>query len=243
MQNMKRDNEDIDEGKKKKNKKSDDDESDDEESDEESDDECDEESNEESESEEEEDRKICQETLEDTVVGYAFTVTLESHDEWESVVMIRVSITHEKELVGHLNGLVIDRDFRPRSQFHELCDSQSQELQGMGVCFCNDDGTLRYKTLNGLAKEKDDAASSGGFLQIENVSIDEAHRHKDLGIRCVKTLLEWLNVRDARERQERQQAAQLEFRNMRDTLKSEHVAGGDLWARYPKPEFRFLHAG
>lgn len=182
-----------------------------------------------------EDRKICHETLVDTVVGYAFTIKLDRHYENKSLVMIHVSITHEKENIGNLNGLIIDRDFRPRSHFHELCDSESQELQGMGVCFCNDDGTLRYKTLDGLTEEQDGAASSGGFLQIEQVSIDEAHRHKDLGIRCIKTLLQWLNVRDARERQEHKQADREAIKDL--------SAGGDMWARLSKPEYHYLHAG
>jgi hypothetical protein len=119
------------------------------------------------------------------------------------VVLISVSIMYKNDaVVGRLKGLVIDRDFRPRWQFHELCDSESQELQEMGVCFCNDDGTLRYEDLNGLTKEQDAAASSGGFLQIEEVSISEAHRRKDLGVRCVKKLLEWLNARDVRQCEE-----------------------------------------
>ena len=106
---------------------------------------------------------------------------------------------YENDSVGRLQGLVIDRNLRPRWQFHELCDSVSQELQEMSVCSCNGDGSLRYEDLDGLTEEMDAAASSGGFLQIEEVSISEAHRRKDLGVRCVKNLLEGLNARDARQ--------------------------------------------
>ena len=148
------------------------------------------------------DSLICQQRLEDETAGYAFEIKLDSHYEIESVVLISVSIMHKNDVVGRLKGLVIDRDFRPRWQFHELCDSESQELQEMGVCFCNDDGSLRYEDLNGLTREQDAAASSGGFLQIEEVSISEAHRRKDLGVRCVKKLLEWLNARDVRQCEE-----------------------------------------
>ena len=148
------------------------------------------------------DSLICQLRLEDETAGYAFEIKLDSHYEIESVVLISVSIMHKNDAVGRLKGLVIDRDFRPRWQFHELCDSESQELQEMGVCFCNDDGSLRYEDLNGLTREQDADASSGGFLQIEEVSISEAHRRKDLGVRCVKKLLEWLNARDVRQCEE-----------------------------------------
>ena len=36
----------------------------------------------------------------------------------------------------------------------------------MGVCFCNEDGSLRYKDLDSLTAEADGAASTGGFLQV-----------------------------------------------------------------------------
>ncbi len=76
----------------------------------------------------------------------------------------------------------------------------------MSVCFCNDDGSLRYEDLDGITEEQDGAASGGGFLQIEQVSISTTHRRKDLGVRCVKRLLEWLNDRDARQCPEHKQA-------------------------------------
>lgn len=64
----------------------------------------------------------------------------------------------------------------------------------------------RYEDLDGITEEQDGAASGGGFLQIEQVSISTTHRRKDLGVRCVKRLLEWLNDRDARQCQEHKQA-------------------------------------
>ena len=66
----------------------------------------------------------------------------------------------------------------------------------MGVLFCNDDGTVRYKDIDGLDARADGAASHGGFLQIEMVRLVEAHRHKDVGVRCIKALLEWMNARE-----------------------------------------------
>ena len=66
----------------------------------------------------------------------------------------------------------------------------------MGVLFCNDDGTVRFADIDGLDATADDAASHGGFLQIEMVRLDEEHRHKDVGVRCIKALLEWMNARE-----------------------------------------------
>ena len=96
--------------------------------------------------EEDGNRLICLQTLEDTTAGYCFEIKLERHYEYESVVVISVSIKYENDEIGHLQGLVIDRNFRPRWQFHELCDAESQELQEMSVCFCNDDGSLATRT-------------------------------------------------------------------------------------------------
>jgi len=72
---------------------------------------------------------ICEETLADTG-PYSFRITLSKHYEYESVVEFRVEIlSGEQYEVGHLNGRVVDRSFRPRWQFHELCDGESAELQ------------------------------------------------------------------------------------------------------------------
>ena len=180
---------------------------------------------------------ICLQTLEDTTAGYCFEIKLERHYKYDSVVVISVSIKYKNDKIGHLQGLVIDRNFRPRWQFHKLCDTESQELQEMSICFCNDDGLLRYKDLDGFTKEQDGAASGGGFLQIEQVSISTTHRCKDLGVRCVKQLLEWLNERDACQCQEHKQA-----------FEDAHPPPGDVdamltWLESEKPLYKTLHAG
>ena len=150
-------------------------------------------------------RLIAEETIADAGGDYQFKCTLHRHYEYESAMLVAVSITHGSTEVGSVKAFLIDRDFRPRWQFHELCDSESQELQEMGVLFCNDDGTVRYADIDGLDAGTDGAASRGGFLQIELVTLVEAHRHKDVGVRCVKALLEWMNARDERERRERKE--------------------------------------
>jgi len=150
----------------------------------------------------EEERLIAEETLVDAGGDYQFRCMLRRHYEYESVMMVSVTIMHGERsslssvMVGSVKALLVDRDFRPRWQFHELCDGESQELQEMGVLFCNDDGTVRYKDIDGLDARADGAASHGGFLQIEMVRLVEAHRHKDVGVRCIKALLEWMNARE-----------------------------------------------
>ena len=107
----------------------------------------------------------------------------------------------------------------------------------MSVCFCNDDGLLRYEDLDGLTEEQDGFASGGGFLQIEKVSISATHRCKDLGIRCVKWLLEWLNDRDSRQCQEHKQA-----------FEAARPPPGDVealltWLERKKPSYSTMRAG
>ena len=199
-----------------------------------------EEDEEEGEEDDDGNRLICEETIPVAESNHSFNVKLSKHYEYESVLVVGVSILHERTAVGSLKGMIIDRSFRPAWQFHELCDSESQELQEMGVCFCNDDGTLRYKDLDGLTAEQDGAASSGGFLQIEMVSIVEAHRHQDLGIRCVKALLEWLNARDTCERQARKNA-NTASRPPPGSGEGAYLAWMESAAR--KPEWKYLHCG
>ena len=162
---------------------------------------------------------ICEETL--AVTGpYSIRITLGKHEDYDSMVTIGVTILHgghHGQTVGYLTGCVIDRDLRPRWNFHEVCE----DLEEVAVEFCDGDGTLRYKDLDGLSADSDSASSRGGFLHIERVAINEGHRRRDLGLASMKTLLEWLNVRDAREREEHWQA----------------------WMTTRKSECTYLHAG
>jgi len=109
------------------------------------------------------------------------------------------------------------------------------------LTFCNDDGTLRFSDLDGLIAGQDNPASIGGFLHIEMVSIGEQHRHRDLGVRCAKLLLEFLNVRDARERQEHKAAAETWDRRLEELDGDE--AAYIAWLHTRKSERDYLHAG
>lgn len=73
-----------------------------------------------------------------------------------------------------------------------VCDSISGELQGLSVAFCNSNGTLRYDDIDGLEEEQDTAASHGGFVHVYDVMLNEEHRHKDVGIKCLTALLDWV---------------------------------------------------
>ena len=163
------------------------------------------------EEEEEKERLIAEETVSDARREYQFKFALHRHYDFESAMTVHVTVLHGRRnpvKVGSAKGFLVDRDFRPRWQFHELCDAESQELQEMSVLFCNGDGTVRYADIDGLEAGADRAASRGGFLQIEMVSLVEAHRQKDVGVRCVKALLEWMNARDEREHRERRSSYQ-----------------------------------
>lgn len=155
------------------------------------------ESEEEEEYEEEEELQalILEETL-PAFGEYSFHVKLSAHYEYETVVDVHVTILCGESKIGFMEALVIDRDFQPSWNFHELCDALSGELQRLTFGRCHDDGRLRYAEFHGLTAEKDSAASAGGFLHIDLVSIDPEHRRKDVGVRCVKTVLEWMNLCD-----------------------------------------------
>jgi hypothetical protein len=177
---------------------------------------------------------ICEETLADTP-PYSFRITLGRHYDYESVVTILVTILHGAQPVGYLNGRVTDRSFR---EFHQISDAESAELGEVGASFCHDDGTLRYKDIAGLSAGEYPQASGGGFLHIEQVAIDEAHRRGDVRLRCIKALLEWLNVRDAHEREERAQAPP----TRQPPMKTDPEAA----TRPPptrRPEREYVHAG
>ena len=94
--------------------------------------------------------------------------------------------------VGKLRGNLLNRDrLRPNAVFHDACDAESNELQGMGCHFCNADGTLRYRNLDGLSRAQDRASSFGNFLHIESVALDSSHRGKGVGMRFLNAVLEW----------------------------------------------------
>eukprot|EP00965_Chrysotila_dentata_P086692 2861589-Pleurochrysis_carterae.AAC.2 len=132
----------------------------------------------------------------DAIPGYDFLFTLRKHLEFDEALRVGAVIKHHGVDVGSLEGLLIDRNVRPCSRFHSLCDAESCELDGLGMLFCNADGTVRHADIDGLDFIKHNAASYAGFLHIEMVRVDPEHRHKDLGIQSTKALLEWLNARD-----------------------------------------------
>merc|ERR1712129_178490 len=96
--------------------------------------------------------------------------------------------------VGYLCGMVIDRDFEPKWDFWELCDSESQELHQLSATFCDTEGKVSYKDIDGLDRKAGRNASRGGFLYIQMISIEKKHRRHDVGINCLKRTLGFLNT-------------------------------------------------
>jgi len=105
----------------------------------------------------------------------------------------------KKTVVGSLNGSLLLRGMQPSREFshgffHSMCDDLSEELQEISTKMCNSDGTLRHANIDGLNEVDASWASIHGFFHLENVEVDEAYRHRDLGVRFVRSLLEWLNA-------------------------------------------------
>ena len=154
------------------------------------------------EEEDEEDPPTREGTVEDSqdieASNYWFKFTLRKHCDFDSQQWVRGQVMHRpaagqmEQCVGDLKGNLIDRDHRPRWNFHELCDAESAELQGMSTALCNQDGTLRFDRIQNLNRDEHWACSHGGFLQVEIVRLEQAHRGNDIGLRFFCALLEWL---------------------------------------------------
>ena len=71
----------------------------------------------------------------------------------------------------------------------------SNELQCISVTLFHEAGTLKRDRWPMLSPQAVHAASWGGFLTIEVVKVDEAHRGKDLGYECVHFTLNCLRGR------------------------------------------------
>jgi len=94
--------------------------------------------------------------------------------------------------VGTLKGNLIDRVPLSRNGvFHEVCDAESDELQGISCLCCNADGTLRFRSLPGLDAKVCGPSNGGNFLHIEQVKLAKEHRGTGVGPRCVDRLLAW----------------------------------------------------
>lgn len=95
--------------------------------------------------------------------------------------------------VGTLKGNLIHRDMGcyQNELFHEVCDAESEELQGIAVTCCNADGTIRFKHLDGIDRALNLGADRGDFVQVEKVQLDAEHRGKGVGLLCFSALLDW----------------------------------------------------
>jgi len=99
--------------------------------------------------------------------------------------------TRKVVTVGRLRGNILDR---PSPIFFEMADAESGELQGLACLFCELDGTASRISHPSLQDLSPGAVRAGGFLHIEQVSIEEPHsrRGNDLGLRLIHEVLVFL---------------------------------------------------
>eukprot|EP00816_Leptocylindrus_hargravesii_P003711 CAMPEP_0196815356 /NCGR_PEP_ID=MMETSP1362-20130617/49230_1 /TAXON_ID=163516 /ORGANISM="Leptocylindrus danicus, Strain CCMP1856" /LENGTH=510 /DNA_ID=CAMNT_0042192275 /DNA_START=47 /DNA_END=1579 /DNA_ORIENTATION=- len=109
----------------------------------------------------------------------------------------------EVVVVGELKGNYINRNTASKNYggFENICFDFGGELQEIARNFFNDNGDVRYSKVDGLEKDNLEAMETqiGGFIHLYTIKLNEEHRHKDIGIKCITKLLAWiykLNFRD-----------------------------------------------
>jgi hypothetical protein len=107
----------------------------------------------------------------------------------------------KKTVVGSLEGSLLIRGLSEIGSkrfrfcnFHSICDDISKEMQEISTTLCNADGSLRPDNIDGLGEADASWADEQGFFHLETLEVDETHRHQDLGVRFLRSLLEWLNT-------------------------------------------------
>ena len=104
-------------------------------------------------------------------------------------------------VVGSLEGSLLIRGLSDIGSmrfrfcnFHSICDDISEQMQEISTTLCNADGSLRPDNIDGLSEADASWANEQGFFHLETLKVDEAHRHQDLGVRFLRSLLEWLDT-------------------------------------------------
>uniref|UniRef100_A0A7S2KW69 Uncharacterized protein n=1 Tax=Leptocylindrus danicus TaxID=163516 RepID=A0A7S2KW69_9STRA len=109
----------------------------------------------------------------------------------------------EVVVVGELKGNYINRNTASKYYcgFKNICFDFGGELHEISRNFFDDNGRLRYSKVDGLEEDNLEAMETeiGGFIHLYTIKLNEEHRHRDIGIKCIKNLLAWmykLNFRD-----------------------------------------------
>jgi GNAT superfamily N-acetyltransferase len=87
--------------------------------------------------------------------------------------------------IGSLDSYFVQRNLS--TQFYAWCDSIDAEVQECSTLFFDKKGGIdkKYRTKFSSAAQSEEA-----YVHITRISIDDAHRGKDLGIRLLKALLD-----------------------------------------------------
>lgn len=111
----------------------------------------------------------------------------------ENAFCVNVFVMHASSIVGQLDAFLIDREAGSRSSFSVLC-RQNEYVKNVISSVCDDHGTVRYGNVDVRTACYHKTATRGGLLVLKSIVVNSLHRHDDVGIRCVYTLLQWLNT-------------------------------------------------
>ena len=143
--------------------------------------------------------------------SYFFSASLkdESHDYGSTAQSVHVKLLHETtskqnnnndkkmkqtedEEIGYLKGYLISR---PSSDFFDVCDAITSELQELSVYFCQSDGTATRCNNPKLQTDSPLAVSRGGFFNIELVEVKPEYQGNDYGLMMIHEALFFLENR------------------------------------------------
>ena len=121
-----------------------------------------------------------------------------------TAIRAEVVTAQDQTVVGTLHGQLVDRGrlADARQSFYDACaqatasnaaDNEfSSLLTTVARGICHEDGSLQQSEVDGLSERERANASKGGFVHLGMLDLQHKHRSNDVGVRVVKTLLEWM---------------------------------------------------
>mmetsp|Transcript_1190 Transcript_1190/g.1680 ORF Transcript_1190/g.1680 Transcript_1190/m.1680 type:complete len:631 (-) Transcript_1190:150-2042(-) len=98
--------------------------------------------------------------------------------------------------IGILAGTIIDRDEMGSDgvNFYQVGDSVSQDLKSITCAVADVKGRIRSKRVDGFDRKESysELCNKGGFIHLEEVSLDKEYQGKDLGLRFTQAFFKWL---------------------------------------------------
>ncbi len=104
------------------------------------------------------------------------------YDYEDSIVRIKVVFKLDGMSIGSITGHIIERG----EVFFEYCDSISAEIEECAANFFEEDGQINAWLSGKVSRD----CNFGGFLYIDTLEIDAAHRGNDLGLQWFTKLLD-----------------------------------------------------